>query len=130
MSFGDSIARIEAREGLTIKVLRLHELEDKCVYEFALGQFNNEHWKETSAYVTWENFNLLSPYIDDVIPSFNYYGPNLISVTQWERLKEKIKAWSEHDSVQNTDLIKLFNEIDRWVQESFKTHGFFSILGP
>ena len=111
-------------------LFQLNELEDRGVYELSLGEYDCVHWKETSVYIQWEDFWVLSPYIDTVIPNFNYYGPNVISFIQWKRIKEKILAVPELEKVKNANLIKLYNEIDGWVQECSKTYSCFSILGP
>ncbi|MDX8363934.1 hypothetical protein [Cytobacillus sp. IB215665] len=118
------------KEVTHIKVLHLKDLEDKCVYEFAEGRFNKEHWKESSIYVTFEDFNKLSPFIEEIMPEFNYYGPNTVSIFQWNKLKEKIIIKFRQEKLDNINLLDPFNEIDIWVQDCFKNHGHFSILGP
>lgn len=121
-----------------MQVLQSYELEDRCVYEFTEGAYNHEHWKESSIYIPWENFNVLGFFIEKAIPRFNDYGPNNISKDQWDLIKEKIANVTEYeiaDASENkgtdkTKFMEFFNEIDRWVQKCFESHDYFAILGP
>lgn len=111
-----------------IKIITLENLNGKGdVFEFMRSDFKNEHWHESSIFLTEDAFDFLHLYIDEVLPNFNYFGPNSITPEQWNQIT--FKACSLNNSV-NIEFLRFFNTIDRWVQKKFEEHTCFSICGP
>ncbi|MDM5350259.1 hypothetical protein QUF65_05115 [Lysinibacillus sphaericus] len=97
------------------------------VFEFMHGDFKSEHWHESSIYLTTESFDFLHLFIEEVLPDFNYFGPNSVNQEQWNQIA--FNACSLNNTA-DTQFLRFFNKIDHWVKENFKEHTCFSICGP
>ncbi|MEA0552862.1 hypothetical protein U1P98_03945 [Lysinibacillus irui] len=97
------------------------------VFEFMRGDFKNEHWHKSSIFLTTEAFDVLHLYIEEVLPDFNYFGPNKVNREQWNQIA--FNAISLNNSV-DIAFLRFFNSIDYWVKENFEEHICFSICGP
>ena len=117
------------KRGTNLEILSLEDLEGHDVFEFMQGIYKGEHWQSTSIYFTEESFGCLYSHIDDVLENFNYYGPNIITVEQWEEIKSKVYLSVNNDE-KMPSFIDAFNKIDEWVQKNFVYHKCFSICGP
>lgn len=91
------------------------------------GDFKSEHWQESSIFLTEEAFAFLHLHIEEVLPNFNYFGPNSVNPKQWDQIA--FNACALNNSV-DTGCIRFFNKIDDWVQKNFEEHTCFSICGP
>lgn len=110
-----------------IKIHTLKNLQQRDVFEFMRGDYKNEHWHESSIFLTEEAFAFLHLHIDEVLPNFNYFGPNSVNLEQWNQIA--FIACTLNNSM-DIDFIRFFNKIDDWVQKNFKEHTCFSICGP
>lgn len=111
-----------------IKIYTLKNLQQRDVFEFMRGDFKNEHWHESSIFLTEEAFAFLFLHIDEVLPNFNYFGPNSVNPEQWKQIT--YQAFSLNTTNDLQEFIRFFNKIDQWVQNNFKEHNCFSICGP
>ena len=69
-----------------IKIHTLKNLQQRDVFEFMSGDFKNEHWHESSIFLTEEEFAFLHLHIYKVLPNFNYFGPNSVNLKQWNQI--------------------------------------------
>lgn len=112
-----------------MKILTLQDIKGHDVFEFMVGPYNEEHWKQSSIYFTEEDFSFLYPFIKDIVLNFNYYGPNLINIKQWELIKTKMKFTGSSSRETQLSMGEIF-QIDKWVQICFEEHDCFTICGP
>lgn len=110
-----------------IKIQTLKNLQQRDVFEFMRGDYKHEHWQESSIFLTEEAFAFLHLHINEVLPNFNYFGPNSVNLEQWNQIA--FIAFTLNKSM-DIDFIRFFNKIDDWVQKNFKEHTCFSICGP
>lgn len=99
------------------------------VFEFMRGEFKNEHWHESSIFLTEEAFGFLHLHVAEVLPIFHYFGPNSVNTEQWNQIQIAFKASILNDPT-NVNFIRFFNKIDDWAQKNFEEHTCFSICGP
>ncbi len=110
-----------------IKIYTLENLHGKSdVFEFMQGDFKHVHWHESSIFLTEEAFAFLLIPVAEVLPNFNYYGPNSVTSEQWSQVTLKCSFFHAVD----LNVIRFFNKIDKWVQKNFEEHTCFSICGP
>lgn len=113
-----------------MKIIKFSELIGHDVYEFSYGynygEFKDNHWSEDSLYVSDEDFNLLSKYIDITIKNFNYYGLNKIKFTQWEQIKNIVISTKNNN---RSEFENFFNEVDKWIALSPQDLDYFWIWG-
>lgn len=113
-----------------MEIVTLENLQGHDVFEFMQGAFKGEHWHSSSIYFTEESFNPLYLYIIDVIPSFNYFGPNHITNEQWGKVMQTIASHTRNTNENNQALVDFLYKVDAWVQTCLKKHGCFTICGP
>lgn len=108
-------------------ILRLHELEDKCVYnivyEYSKDFKYKDFWNENNYYISMEDMLLIEPYIDKIFVNFNYYGPNKVEIADWNKVKELYLA-------ENTDEDGFFEFVDKWLENRPVGNSYFWIIGP
>ncbi|QPA53435.1 hypothetical protein INQ53_16530 [Lysinibacillus sphaericus] len=115
-------------EEYILKINTLENLQGRHdVFEFMQGPFKNKHWHDTSIYLTTEAFDFLHLFIEDVLPAFNYFGPNCVNQEQWNQIAFNACSLNNTADIQ---FLRFFNKIDYWVNENFKEHNCFSICGP
>ncbi|MCW1312665.1 MAG: hypothetical protein OH338_04535 [Candidatus Parvarchaeota archaeon] len=105
-------------------LLRKNDLKCHDVYEFCSAKNYPNHWNEDSFFVEMEDFLLISPYLDKVFPQYHYYGPQKITLSEWETIK-KIAI----TEMSPKELIDFFKEIDIWLKETNINCNYFWILG-
>lgn len=110
-----------------IKIHTLKNLQQRDVFELMSGDFKNEHWHESSIFLTEEAFAFLHLHIYKVLSNFNYFGPNSVNLKQWNQIA--FIACTLNNSM-DIDFIRFFNKIDDWEQKNFEEHTCFSICGP
>ncbi len=95
-----------------------------CYFEFQMGYYHDKCWLPDSISISdslWNEYHL-SDLIGCVIKDFNYYGITIVTKTQWDemvRLSQKSGVIWE----------KVIVEAVPWVNECFKKHDVFTILG-
>ena len=89
-------------------LLKKNELESHDMYEFCYAKDYPGNWSEDSLYLIDEEFVLLMPYLDKVFSRYHYYGPQKITLCEWENVKRN--ALSEKK--QKECIINFFIQID------------------
>ncbi len=140
-----------------IKVIRnKEELEGTCYYEFQLGKFENEFWKEGSLYIDENAFQLILKRLEKYILNFNYYGVTVVHKNNWRKIitdfKEilpeifKTKNYIELNKIVCLDgyyerlylerfdemknlIYKMIEDVIIWLEENIVKYSLFSILG-
>lgn len=108
--------------------MKLDDLEQygHDVYEFCYGcKYPDEFWNESSIFISMEEFSFLSPYLDKFFLNYHYYGPQKVSLDQWE----KVKALFLSDDKINQDILNFFKNIDTWIEQGDSSFKYFWILG-
>jgi len=105
--------------------LKKEKLEGHDVFEFMRGHLKEEHWLESSIYMTEEIFQAanLEEILTTTIGNFNYYGPTEITEQDWNRIRKAA-------DVSNSEIAKIvISEIDDWSKDCFQTETCFTICG-
>lgn len=105
--------------------LKKHELTGHDVFELVQGRLQNEHWLESSIYITDECFGStdLGDILLKTLGNFNYYGPTEVRKAEWEAVKREVQATGSEITRQ------LAAEIDPWAEACFKNDICFTICG-
>lgn len=104
-----------------MKVIKLKELVSHDVFEFCYSIHYPEHWNFDSVFVSDDEFDYLYLYFEQIIPNFNYYGSQEITMEEWNQIK--ILA------LKNNDYQNFFQEIDIWKQQDPQKSESFWIYG-
>ena len=111
--------------GNNVKLLKKNDLESHDMYEFCYAKAYPENWNEDSLFLIDEEFILLMPYLDKVFSQYHYYGPQKITLHEWENVK-KIALSKEN---QKECIITFFIQIDDWINNDVNKNDYFWILG-
>lgn len=112
-----------------MKILKLNELEGHDVFEFMQGEYNEEHWKIDSIFLTEEDFAYIYPFITEALDDFNYYGPNEVTKEIWIKIKNNVHSSFSNSEDNKEELMKFLDDIDIWVKLSLLKYNCFSICG-
>lgn len=104
-----------------MKLKRFNELESHDVLEFCYSIRYPNHWNFDSIFVDYDEFVCLGSYIEKFIPNYNYFGPQKVTLEQWQQIKKVVLEKSEHQ--------EFFQEIDKWKKKDPEETGFFWIYG-
>lgn len=105
--------------------LKKEQLTGHDVFEFMKGRLVENHWLESSIYLTEDLFQQaeLGNILTSSIINFNYYGSTIITESDWKKIKEK--AFSIKSETTNT----VIKEIDEWAKDCFLSENCFTICG-
>lgn len=95
-----------------------------CYFEFQMGYYHDKFWLPDSISIhdsLWDEYHL-SDLIGCVIKDFDYYGITIVTKTQWEEI---VRLSQKSGSIWE----KVIAEAVPWVNECFKRHEVFTILG-
>jgi hypothetical protein len=104
------------------------QIHATCFFEFQKGKPNiwgrKRFWKEDSLLLHMDIFDQLDLYaiFHAALPDFDYYGETTVTADHYEVLKAIALA-------QDGEISNVFEELDAWVSECFKTETCFTILG-
>lgn len=105
-----------------MELMRYSELTGHDVCQFSYSFHVDEYWSKDSLYVDSSDFFNLYKSIDQVIENFHYYGPQKVTISEWN----KIRQISIKD---NPSLECFFNEIDFWITQDPQKNDWFWIYG-
>ena len=97
-----------------IRIMSLGQLEGSDVYEIAYAQsYPKQFWSKDSLYLSdGENgIDFLIPYLDKVFHPFGYYGPNKITLDQWDEVFSAYK----NDPVRDRSVERFFYAVQKWL---------------
>ena len=119
------------KNGRTKPLLRLFPLESVeggDTYELAPARSGPDlHWKPWFLYFSddEDGMGFLAPYLNQVFPVYAYYGPQKVTLAQWERVEKLCRAdWPGEESVE-----RFFAGVRRWLEEENQGEDFFWIQG-
>ncbi len=108
-----------------MRLLRYEEIEDHGVYEFAPARVyhGREHWQPEYLYLPWEEFGPLANVLHQIIPNYNEYGPEKLTLDQW--------IWAEAQCLAQAPAERAFFEsVRQWLDRENRGADHFWILGP
>lgn len=111
-----------------IKIMSLDQLESHDVYEIAYAQsYPDQFWSQDSLYLSDDEngINPLVPYLDKVFRPFAYYGPNQISLDQWDEVFSAYKK----DPARDRFIEHFFHAVQEWLRDGNQDAPYFWILG-
>lgn len=103
-------------------LLTLDQLNSHDVYEFCYNMNYPNNWNENSLFFNLDDMIYLSPYIDKIFTEFHYYGPQKITISEWNCIKELCLLDREDDT-------NFFDTIDNWINYDPENNDFFWLLG-
>ncbi len=108
-----------------MRLRRYEELEDHCAYEFAPEHVyrGREHWQPEYRYLPWEEFGPLAQALLQIIPNYNEYGPEKLTLSQWDRAEAQCLG-------QHPEERAFFDAVRRWLDRENRGADTFWILGP
>ena len=101
------------------------QLKRHDVYEFCYDKNYPKHWNKDSLFMTFEDFGLLSPYLDELFKDYDYYGPEKIMIKEWDILKKNCLNKEKTNMIVQDFFIK----IDEWIKNEPNNKEFFWIYG-
>ena len=104
-----------------MQVLNFEQLESHGIFEFCYSVRYPKHWNEDSAFVDYDDFVLLCPYLEQVIPNYKYFGPQRVTQKEWKRIETLALEQNEYKD--------FFQEIDNWKEKDPENSDFFWIQG-
>ena len=93
-------------------------------FEFQKWAFRDKHWLSDSVYLHADIFDRLGMHelFSKSLPDFDYYYVTQVSHDQYAALKQSAAAYGAEVSV-------LFEELDGWVNQCFRSESCFTICG-
>lgn len=117
MSFGDGFLI----GMMDMKTLTLDELTAHDVLEFCYAENYPNHWNSNSIFVEFDEFTVIYPNLEKVIPDFKLYAPQMVTLDEWSRIKAVL--WGNEEYASFTEAI------DMWIANSPFPSDYFWILG-
>ncbi len=108
-----------------MNLMKLNDLVSHDVYEFCCARNYPNNWNDNSLFLITEDFLLLSPYLDGVFPYYSYYGPQKITLDEWNKVKELYFTLQ----IKDAPLSSFFIKIDDWLSKENNSFSCFWILG-
>lgn len=111
-----------------LRLLKLHEVTGGDTYEIAYASsYPGTHWSKDSLYLSDDDsgIQLLAPYLNRVFPHFSYYGPQKITLSQWEAVEQCF----QQQGIGQPSIQRFFSEIKEWLKKGNGKSDFFWILG-
>ena len=109
------------------ELMTLEQVETGDTYEFACAhRYPGNHWSPDSRYLADELWGIgdLAPELEQVFPhNFNWYGPNEISLDQWNQVEKLALA-------RKPGLEPFFQTVRFWLEQENRGADHFWILGP
>lgn len=95
-------------------------------YEFQRGRFDGHtFWQPDSISldddVLWAHPDFEHA-LATALPGWNPYGETLVSPAQWQRLGHLLETAPPES-------LAIYHDANPWVEETFRTHGCFTIIG-
>lgn len=104
-----------------MKILALNELTAHDVFEFCYADNYPNHWNNNSLFVEFDEFTVIYPYLEKIIPDFKLYAPQRVTLDEWHGIKAVLSVKKEYAS---------FTEaVDMWIANSPFPSDYFWILG-
>jgi len=108
-----------------MKLRKLEELQDHCVFEICYAKDFPNHWNKDSLYFSDEDFGEIGEYVYHVFNEYHYYGPQKITIEEWNKIKEMaLVNKGTGDSVR-----AFFKEVDVWFKQINNQNDYFYIIG-
>ena len=94
------------------------------VYEFAYryDTASPRHWQADSLYVDMDSMEELKPYLDRIFPAFAYYGPQRVTLEQWQAVRRACLGQEPQHRL-------FFDRVEQWLVDSPERQHDFWILG-
>lgn len=105
-----------------MNLLLKNELTSHDVYEFCYPIHYPKHWNDNSLFLNSDDIVLLSPYLDNIIPNFHYYGEQKITLSDWNAIKSLCIA-------DKPLFDTFFQTLDSWIGDNPQQDNYFWILG-
>ena len=111
-----------------IRIMSLGQIKGGDVYEIAYARsYPKQFWAKDSLYLSDDENGIapLIPYLSKVFQSFAYYGPNQISLAQWDEVFSAYK----NDPARDRSIERFFYAVQKWLRDGNQDAQFFWILG-
>lgn len=113
---------------MKIELMSLNDLNNygHDVYEFCYGKnYPPNHWNDNSLFLKVEDFLSLSSFLDKIFSNYHYYGPQKITLNEWESVKKLCLSSNKDDY----SLLEFFTSVDKWINQENNDLEWFWILG-
>lgn len=111
-----------------MKLLKLNEIrKERDVVEFLYPCNAESLWNEDSVYMSYEDFSFLSKSLES-LKKFNCYGPNIITITQWNMIRNEISK-PENINSDSQKILNFFSDLDGWIEIDPDKSDYFIIDG-
>lgn len=111
-----------------LRVFTLDEVMGGDTYEIAYAHsYPDKHWSKESLYFSddADGMGVLSSYFNDVFPQYAYYGPQKVTIAQWNEIEKRCRA----DNCGNASVDNFFKVVAQWINEGSRGVDYFWILG-
>ena len=111
-----------------LQIKTLSQLKGHDVFELAYAHsYPARHWSEDSIYLSDDDMGIvpLIPYLNAVFPSFAYYGPQQVTLDQWQQVLQAYQA----DPNRDLTLVSFFEAVRQWLRNGNCNAEYFWILG-
>ena len=112
-----------------MNLIEKKNLKGHDVYQFCYAENHPknypENWNENSLFLTTEDFLIIAPYLDEVFSQYHYYGPQKVTLIEWESVKKRALIKES----ENKFVVDFFNQIDNWLKKKNGDYDYFWILG-
>ena len=95
-----------------------------CYHEFYKGKWKYcDYWHKDSICIDDDDMSeRLVEIIRKYVPDYDYFGETEITFLQWQQIK--------HDALEVSDeAAEIVKQAEPWVEENFKEHKVFTLLG-
>lgn len=104
-----------------MKILKFEDLVSHDVLEFCYSVRYPEHWNFDSIFVYDDEFFCLSSCLEQVIPNYNYFGAQKVTLEEWKQIKKFALEKNEYQD--------FFYEVDKWIKKDPEQNNSFWIYG-
>lgn len=109
-------------------LLKFEDVVSGDTYEIAYAHsYPEKHWSKESLYLSDDENGIgqIAPYLNTVFPNFTYFGPQKITLKQWDN----VIATYKKDKTKNASLENFFEKIGEWIEKGNENADYFWILG-
>ena len=103
-----------------------HERKGSCYHEFFRGKWDKEtFWRSDSLLLDDDTLCSVPDFINAlsaVLPDYDPYGETTVTKDRWDTIGKFVSSKS-------SEAQEMYQEIDMWAAEVFKSEGCFTILG-
>lgn len=103
--------------------IKPQDREGTVYHEFYRGKWKEDFWNKNSICIDDDDMTgRFVELIKKFVPNYDYFGITEITFEQWQQIKNE-------GLLTNDETADIITQAESWIEETFKEHKVFTILG-